>query len=92
MFTSSTSKPSGSEGTDGSLRVPWGLLFEKGVSIGMGRTNDRQYTRHWRDLVMVGVVRPGTVVTHHMPLSDAPEGYGLFSERADQIIRLVFNP
>lgn len=92
VYVKHDAKPSGSEGTDGSIRVPWGLLFDKGVSIGMGRTNDRQYTRHLRDLVMAGVVRPGTVVTHHMPLSDAPEGYRLFSERADQIIKLVFNP
>ncbi len=92
VYVKQDAKPAGNEGTDGSVRVPWGLLFEKGVRIGMGRTNDRQYTRHLRDLIIAGAVRPGTVVTHHMPLSDAPDGYRLFSERAEDIIKLVFNP
>jgi glutathione-independent formaldehyde dehydrogenase len=29
---------------DGSLQVPWAALFNKGVTVGFGRTHDRRYT------------------------------------------------
>ncbi len=92
VYVKKDARPTGGEGADGSLRVPWGLLFSKGVSIGMGRTNDRRYTRHLRDLVLAGRARPSAVVTHHVPLSEAPKAYRLFAERADGIIKVVFKP
>ena len=36
---------------DGSLQVPWAALFDKGVTVGFGRTHDRRYTTHLRDLI-----------------------------------------
>ena len=92
VYVNKDAKPTGGEGADGRLRVPWGLMFEKGVHVGLGRTNDRQYTRHLRDLVITGVAHPGTVVTHHLPLSEAPEGYRLFNDRAPGVIKVVFKP
>ncbi len=37
---------------DGRLAVPWATFFSKGVAVGLGRTNDRQYTARLRDLVV----------------------------------------
>lgn len=92
VYVKKDASPTGGEGSDGSLRVPWGLLFSKGVSIGFGRTNDRQYNRHLRDLMLAQDVHPGRVVTHHVPLSEAPNAYQLFAERADGVIKVVFQP
>lgn len=92
VYPQKDARPTGGEGADGSLRVPWGLMFAKGVTIGMGRTNDRRYTRHMRDLVLSSRINPGRVVTHHLPLTEAPEGYRQFAERVHGIIKLVFQP
>jgi glutathione-independent formaldehyde dehydrogenase len=81
------------EGTgDGRLTVPWATFFSKGVTVGFGRTHDRRYTAHLRDLVLRHRARPGFVVTHHGPLAEAPAFYGAFDRRADGIIKAVLTP
>lgn len=85
-------RPSESEGKNGSLVVPWGTFFSKGISIGTGRTNDRQYTRPLRDLVLTGRAHPDFVVTHHVRLDEAPEAYEVFAKRQDGMVKVVFRP
>jgi glutathione-independent formaldehyde dehydrogenase len=81
------------EGTgDGRLTVPWATFFSKGVTVGFGRTHDRRYTAHLRDLVLRHRARPGFVVTHHGPLAEAPAFYDAFDRRADGIIKAVLTP
>ena len=81
------------EGTpDGRLTVPWATFFSKGVSVGFGRTHDRRYTAHLRDLVLRHRARPGFVVTHHGPLAEAPTFYRAFDQRADGIVKAVLTP
>ena len=77
---------------DGQLTVPWATFFSKGVTVGFGRTHDRRYTAHLRDLVLRHRARPGFVVTHHGPLAEAPAFYRAFDQRADGIIKAVLNP
>jgi glutathione-independent formaldehyde dehydrogenase len=77
---------------DGRLTVPWATFFSKGVTVGFGRTHDRRYTVHLRDLVLRHRARPGFVVTHHGPLAEAPAFYRAFDQRADGIIKAVLNP
>jgi glutathione-independent formaldehyde dehydrogenase len=81
------------EGTsDGRLTVPWATFFSKGVTVGFGRTHDRRYTAHLRDLVLRHRARPGLVVTHHGPLAEAPAFYRAFDQRADGIVKAVLTP
>jgi glutathione-independent formaldehyde dehydrogenase len=82
--------PEGS--ADGSLRVRWASLFNKGVSVHFGRTHDRRYTTRLRDLVVAGRANPGRIVTHHGPLADAPDLYDRFDQRADGVIKAVLQP
>jgi glutathione-independent formaldehyde dehydrogenase len=77
---------------DGQLTVPWATFFSKGVTVGFGRTHDRRYTAHLRDLVLRHGARPGFVVTHHGPLAEAPAFYRAFDQRADGIVKAVLTP
>ena len=83
----------GAEGghADGSLQVPWAVLFNKGFTVGFGRTHDRRYTTHLRDLIISGRARPGQVVTHHESLENAPSIYDRFDRRVDGIVKAVFH-
>ena len=91
VFTATDAAPAPDGGhADGSLQVPWATLFNKGVTVGFGRTHDRRYTTHLRDLIISGRARPGRVVTHHEPLQNAPGTYDRFDRRADGIIKAVF--
>ncbi len=77
---------------DGRLTVPWATFFSKGVTVGFGRTHDRRYTVHLRDLILRHRARPGFVVTHHGPLAEAPAFYRAFDQRADGIVKAVLTP
>jgi glutathione-independent formaldehyde dehydrogenase len=77
---------------DGRLTVPWATLFDKGVSVGFGRTHDRLYTVLLRDLILSGRARPSAVVTHHGPLEQAPELYDAFDRRAGGVIKAILRP
>src|SRR5579875_577759 len=91
VFTADDAAPALQGGhADGSLQVPWAALFNKGVSVGFGRTHDRRYTTHLRDLIISGRARPGQIVTHHEPLNNAPSLYDRFDRRADGVIKAVF--
>jgi glutathione-independent formaldehyde dehydrogenase len=77
---------------DGWLTVPWGTIFSKGVTVRFGRTHDRRYTTHLRDLITAGRARPGAIVTHYGTLDDAPELYRQFDKRVNGIVKAVLRP
>jgi glutathione-independent formaldehyde dehydrogenase len=84
--------PQPGETADGQLTVPWATFFSKGVSIRFGRTHDRRYTIRLRDMITSGRARPGTIVTHHASLDDAPELYRQFDKRESGVIKAVLHP
>lgn len=92
VFTATDAAPAPDGGhPDGSLRVPWAALFNKGVTVGFGRTHDRRYTTHLRDLILTRRARPSQIITHHEPLQNAPSLYDRFDRRADGIVKAVFH-
>jgi glutathione-independent formaldehyde dehydrogenase len=92
VFTATDAAPAAEGGhADGSLRVPWATLFNKGVTVGFGRTHDRRYTTLLRDLIISGRARPSQIITHHEPLENAPDIYDRFDRRVDGIVKVVFD-
>jgi glutathione-independent formaldehyde dehydrogenase len=76
----------------GVLPIPWGPLFKKGVRIGMGRDHDERYNGRLRDLITSGRARPSTIVSHRLPLDDAPQAFRHFDERSDGYLKVVLSP
>jgi threonine dehydrogenase-like Zn-dependent dehydrogenase len=69
-------------------------LFDKGVTLRMGQA----HVKRWVDDIMplltgdddpLGV---GDLVTHRLPLDDAPRGYDIFKKKEDGCIKVVLNP
>jgi glutathione-independent formaldehyde dehydrogenase len=76
---------------DGHLDVPWGRLFAKGVTIGMGRDHDERYNDFLRDLIVAGRISPGDIVSHRLPLELAPDAFRHFDERRDGYVKIVLD-
>jgi glutathione-independent formaldehyde dehydrogenase len=76
----------------GALAVPWGSLFKKGVTIGMGRDHDERYNGRLRDLIVTGQAKPSTIVSHHAALDDAPGAYKQFDARRDGYLKVILRP
>jgi glutathione-independent formaldehyde dehydrogenase len=76
----------------GVLPIPWGPLFKKGVIIGMGRDHDERYNGRLRDLITSGQARPSTIVSHRLPLDEAPDAFRHFDARRDGYLKVVLSP
>ena len=76
----------------GEYLIPWGTLFRKGVSVGMGRDHDKRYNDHLRDAIVHGKIKPSAVVSHRLPLRDAADAFAKFDARSDGYVKVVLEP
>jgi glutathione-independent formaldehyde dehydrogenase len=76
----------------GEYLIPWGTLFKKGVTIGMGRDDDKRYNDHLRDSIVRGRIKPSAIVSHRLPLRDAANAFAKFDARSDGYIKVVLEP
>jgi glutathione-independent formaldehyde dehydrogenase len=65
----------------GEYIVPLGKLWEKGIEVGMGQTPVKRYNRYLRDMIIAGRAKPSFIVSHRLPLSQAPDAYAHFVNR-----------
>jgi glutathione-independent formaldehyde dehydrogenase len=76
----------------GQLLVSIGKMFEKGQQMGTGQTNVKQYNRQLRDLIIAGRAKPSFVVSHELPLDQAPQAYDKFDKRIEGYTKVVLHP
>ncbi len=76
----------------GDYLIPWGTLFRKGISIGMGRDDDKRYNDFLRDVIVDGRMKPSAIVSHRLPLRDAADAFQKFDARSDGYIKVVLEP
>jgi threonine dehydrogenase-like Zn-dependent dehydrogenase len=73
-------------------KVPFGAVFGKGVTIRQGQTHTQRYLRPLLDLIENGKIDPSFVITHRVPLSQAPDAYATFAEKKDGCVKVVLDP
>jgi len=76
----------------GALSLNFGRLFEKGLRLGTGQCNVKQYNARLRDLITAGKAKPSFVVSHEVPLTDAVDAYDKFDKRIDGYTKVILNP
>ncbi|GAA0906840.1 glutathione-independent formaldehyde dehydrogenase [Streptomyces thermoalcalitolerans] len=76
----------------GQLLVSIGKMFEKGQQMGTGQCNVKQYNRQLRDLIIAGRAKPSFVVSHTLPLEQAPQAYEKFDKRIEGYTKVVLRP
>ncbi|RYZ26474.1 MAG: aldehyde dehydrogenase, partial [Propionibacteriaceae bacterium] len=77
---------------EGRLGWDYGTFFTKGQSMGTGQAPVKRYNRELRDLITVGRATPGFIVSHELPLDQAPEGYQKFDDRVDGWTKVLLHP
>lgn len=73
-------------------KIPMGALMNKGLTIKTGQTHVHKYVPELLDLIRQGKIDPSFVVTHRVPLRDAPRAYKMFREKTDGCIKVVLDP
>jgi glutathione-independent formaldehyde dehydrogenase len=77
---------------EGRLAWQYGQFFTKGQWMGTGQCPVMRYNRRLRDLIIAGVAKPSFLVSHELPLEEAPVGYEHFDKRDDGWTKVLLHP
>ena len=67
----------------------FGDAFDKGLTFKMGQTHVHAYLPRLLSLIEQGLLTPEEIVTHHMPLDAAAEGYEIFDKRKEDCRKII---
>lgn len=72
--------------------IPFGALMNKGLTIRTGQTHVQRYLAPLLEKIESGEIDPSFVITHRIPLEDAPDAYEKFRKKTDGCIKVVIKP
>jgi threonine dehydrogenase-like Zn-dependent dehydrogenase len=73
-------------------KIPFGALMNKGLTVKTGQTHTQRYMPRLLKEIESGTIDPSFVITHKLPLADAPGAYKIFQEKKDGCIKVVLKP
>jgi threonine dehydrogenase-like Zn-dependent dehydrogenase len=73
-------------------KVPFGAAHAKSLTFKMGQTHVHRYLKPLLDRIQGGEIDPSFIITHRLPLDDAPLAYKTFKEKNDNCIKVVMKP
>jgi threonine dehydrogenase-like Zn-dependent dehydrogenase len=73
-------------------KFPIGALMNRGLSIKSGQCHVQRYMRPLLERIMNGDIDPTFIITHRIPLGDAPHGYDIFKNKEDDCLKVVLKP
>ncbi len=76
----------------GKARFEFGNFWFKGQHMGTGQCPVKRYNRHLRNLIAQNKVKPSWIVSHDLPLTQAPEAYKHFDAREQGWTKVVLHP
>lgn len=71
---------------------PMGQIFDKGVTIKQGQAPVQNYIDELLDLVKQSKVTLDDIITHKLPLDQAPHAYEIFCNKQDNCLKVVLKP
>ena len=73
-------------------KFPLGAFMEKGLTLKTGQTHVQHYMPALLNAIMEGQIDTEFLISHHMPLDAAAEGYKLFKDRQNEYTKIVLKP
>ena len=71
---------------------PIGWAMNRNVTLRMGQCDVLRYLDDLLEKTRRGEIDPSFVVTHELPLEDAPRGYEIFERKLDGAIKVLLRP
>jgi threonine dehydrogenase-like Zn-dependent dehydrogenase len=72
-------------------KMPMGAFMNKSLTMKTGQTHVHKYLHTLLERVQNGI-DPSFVITHSLPLEQAPHGYEIFKQKKDNCIKIVLKP
>jgi threonine dehydrogenase-like Zn-dependent dehydrogenase len=73
-------------------KFPFGAVMNRSLTIRAGQAHVHRYMRPLLARIEKGEIDPAFVITHRMRLDDAPHGFDLFLNKADDCVKVVLTP
>jgi threonine dehydrogenase-like Zn-dependent dehydrogenase len=73
-------------------KVPFGAIVNKALTVKTGQTHVQRYLRPLLEMIEQGRIDPSFIISHRLPLEDAPRGFRMFSEKQDHCTKIVLKP
>jgi threonine dehydrogenase-like Zn-dependent dehydrogenase len=70
-------------------KFPMGSIVNRGLTLRSGQTPVQRYMRPLLERIQRGELDPSFVITHHLPLEEAPRGYEMFLHKQDGCEKVV---
>jgi threonine dehydrogenase-like Zn-dependent dehydrogenase len=72
--------------------IPLGAFMNKGLTMKSGQTHMQRYMKPLLAKIEAREIDPSFVITHRVPLTDAPKAYETFRDKEDGCIKVVLRP
>ncbi|HET7490115.1 MAG TPA: glutathione-independent formaldehyde dehydrogenase [Acidimicrobiales bacterium] len=76
----------------GEVALAYGMHWFKGQTLASGQCPVKKYNRRLRDLIAAGKAKPSWIVSHELPLDQAPDAYEHFDARDEGWTKVVLKP
>ena len=73
-------------------KFPIGPIFEKGLTLRAGQTHVQRYMQPLLERIEKGELDGTAIISHRLPLDEAPGGYRIFAEKEDSCTKIVLKP
>jgi threonine dehydrogenase-like Zn-dependent dehydrogenase len=73
-------------------KLPMGSVMNRALTLKTGQTHVQRYLQPLLERVRRGDFHPERLVTHRLPLDDAPHAYRMFRDKLDGCVKVVLKP
>ena len=73
-------------------KFPLGAMMQKGLTLKTGQTHVQHYLPGLLDAIMEGKIDTTFLISHRMPLEQAPDGYRMFHDQQNDVTKIVLKP
>lgn len=70
----------------------FGDAFEKGLTFKMGQTHVQHHMPQLLEHILKGELHPEAIITHHLALDQAAQGYAIFDRKEENCRKVVLTP
>jgi glutathione-independent formaldehyde dehydrogenase len=76
----------------GEYMLPFGQLWEKGLTVGTGQTPVKKTIDMLRDMIIAGAAKPSFIVSHRISFEEVPDAYREFARRSEDYTKVIIKP
>jgi threonine dehydrogenase-like Zn-dependent dehydrogenase len=73
-------------------KMPMGAFINKSLVMKTGQTHVHRYLKPLMEKIQKGDIDPSAIITHRLPLADAPKAYETFRDKKDGCVKVVLKP